>query len=424
MKIDVQILRQEMRDVLENNILRFWLDKMQDTENGGFYGRMDGHMQLYPEAEKGAILNARILWSFSAAYRVLGNQVYLDAATRAKDYIIEHFVDKEYGGVYWSVDYKGTPFDTKKQFYAIGFAIYGLSEYVRATGDREVLDYALDLYECIEEHALDHEHNGYIEACTREWGEIADMRLSEFDANYPKSQNTHLHIIEPYTNLLRCLKDLHAQGSYDYVPVLGSVLPVGVPPELLLRVKGSLRNLIDIFTDKILNPETHHLDLFFEMDWTRGAGHLESYGHDIECSWLMHEAALVLGDKQVLEKVEPIVQTVAKASEKGIRPDGAMIHEANLDTRHVDDDLHWWVQAENVVGWLSIYQYFGDEEALQKANTCWEYIKQHLIDYDNGEWFWSRRKDGTLNMDDDHAGFWKCPYHNSRMCLEVIERFA
>ena len=415
-----------MRDVLENNILRLWLDKMQDTENGGFYGRMDGHMLLYPEAEKGAILNARILWSFSAAYRVLGNQEYLDAATRAKDYIIEHFVDKEYGGVYWSVDYKGTPLDTKKQFYAIGFAIYGLTEYVRATGDREVLDYALELYECIEEHALDHEHNGYIEACTREWGEIADMRLSEFDANYPKSQNTHLHIIEPYTNLLRCLKDLHAQESCDYVPVLGSVLPVGisVPPELLLRVEGSLRNLIDIFTDKILNPETHHLDLFFEMDWTRGAGHLESYGHDIECSWLMHEAALVLDDKQVLEKVEPIVQTVAKASEKGIRPDGAMIHEANLDTRHVDDDLHWWVQAENVVGWLSIYQYFGDEEALQKANTCWEYIKQHLIDYDNGEWFWSRRKDGTLNMDDDHAGFWKCPYHNSRMCLEVIERFA
>ena len=426
MKIDVQIIRQEMRDVLENNILRFWLDKMQDTENGGFYGRMDGHMLLYPEAEKGAILNARILWSFSAAYRVLGNQEYLDAATRAKDYIIEHFVDKEYGGVYWSVDYKGTPLDTKKQFYAIGFAIYGLTEYVRATGDREVLDYALELYECIEEHALDHEHNGYIEACTREWGEIADMRLSEFDANYPKSQNTHLHIIEPYTNLLRCLKDLHAQESCDYVPVLGSVLPVGisVPPELLLRVEGSLRNLIDIFTDKILNPETHHLDLFFEMDWTRGAGHLESYGHDIECSWLMHEAALVLDDKQVLEKVEPIVQMVAKASEKGIRPDGAMIHEANLNTGHADDDLHWWVQAENVVGWLSIYQYFGDEEALQKANTCWEYIKQHLIDYDNGEWFWSRRKDGTLNMDDDHAGFWKCPYHNSRMCLEVIERFA
>ena len=426
MKIDVQILRQEMRDVLENNILRFWLDKMQDTENGGFYGRMDGHMLLYPEAEKGAILNARILWSFSAAYRVLGNQEYLDAATRAKDYIIEHFVDKEYGGVYWSVDYKGTPFDTKKQFYAIGFAIYGLSEYVRATGDREVLDYALDLYECIEEHALDHEHNGYIEACTREWGEIADMRLSEFDANYPKSQNTHLHIIEPYTNLLRCIKEMQAATTCNYVPVLGAVLPVDivVPIETLARIEGALRNLIHIFTDDILNPETHHLDLFFEMDWTRGAGRLESYGHDIECSWLLHEAALVLGDRQVLEKVEPIVREIAKASEKGLRPDGSMIHEANLDTGHVDDDLHWWVQAENVVGWLNIYQHFGDDKALQRADACWQYIKQNLIDYEHGEWFWSRRKNGTLNMDDDHAGFWKCPYHNSRMCLEVIERFA
>ena len=426
MKIDVQILRQEMRDVLENNILRFWLDKMQDTENGGFYGRMDGHMQLYPEAEKGAILNARILWSFSAAYRVLGNQVYLDAATRAKDYIIEHFVDKEYGGVYWSVDYKGTPFDTKKQFYAIGFAIYGLSEYVRATGDREVLDYALDLYECIEERAFDREYNGYIEACTRDWQPIADMRLSELDANYPKSQNTHLHIIEPYTNLLRCIKEMQAATTCNYVPVLGAVLPVDivVPIETLARIEGALRNLIHIFTDDILNPETHHLDLFFEMDWTRGAGRLESYGHDIECSWLLHEAALVLGDRQVLEKVEPIVREIAKASEKGLRPDGSMIHEANLDTGHVDDDLHWWVQAENVVGWLNIYQHFGDDKALQRADACWQYIKQNLIDYEHGEWFWSRRKDGTLNMDDDHAGFWKCPYHNSRMCLEVIERFA
>ena len=421
---EVQTMKQEMQDVLQNNILRFWLDKMQDHEHGGFYGRIDGSGVLHPEAEKGAILNARILWSFSAAYRVLGNQEYLDAATRAKDYLIEHFIDPEYGGVYWSVDYKGQPLDTKKQFYAIGFAIYGLTEYARATGDREALEYALDLYDCIEEHAFDSEHNGYIEACTRQWGPIADMRLSELDANYPKSQNTHLHIIEPYTNLLRCLKELHAKESCDYVPVLGAVLPVGVsvPMETMMSVEASLRNLIDIFTDRILNPETHHLDLFFEMDWTRGAGHLESYGHDIECSWLMHEAALVLGDQQVLAKVEPIVQMVAHASEKGLRPDGSMIHEANLDTGHVDDDLHWWVQAENVVGWYNLWQHFGDEEALQKAVRCWQYVKDNLIDYENGEWFWSRHPDGTLNTTDDHAGFWKCPYHNSRMCLEIIER--
>ena len=425
MKTIVSTMKAEMQDVLTQNILPFWLDKMQDHEHGGFYGRIDGHMQLHPEAEKGAILNARILWSFSAAYRVLRKPEYLEAATRAKDYIIGYFIDSEYGGVYWSVDYKGRPLDTKKQFYAIGFAIYGLSEYARATGDREALDYALQLFDSVEEHALDHEYNGYIEATTRTWQPIADMRLSTLDANYPKSQNTHLHIIEPYTNLYRCLKELQSANSCNYVAAIGSILPVdiSVPQETISAVEASLRNLIDIFTDHILNPETHHLDLFFDMNWKRGAGHLESYGHDIECSWLIHEAALVLADEKVLRKVEPIVRMVAKASEKGLRPDGSMIHEANLDTGHVDDDLHWWVQAENVVGWLNLYQHFGDEDALEKGLRCWDYIKDNLIDHEHGEWFWSRRPDGTVNREDDHAGFWKCPYHNSRMCLEIIERF-
>ena len=420
----IQTLRKEMQDVLENNILHFWQTKMIDRENGGFYGRIDGQEVLHPEAEKGAILNARILWTFSAAYRVSGKDEYLNTATYAKEYFIEHFIDKEYGGVYWSVDHKGQPLNTRKQFYAIGFALYGLSEYVRATGDREALDYAIQLFECIENHAFDSEFNGYIEAQTRDWQPIADMRLSELDANFPKSQNTHLHIIEPYTNLYRCLQELKAKESCDYVPVLGSVLPVGisVPQETVNRAEAALRNIIGIFTDKILNPETHHLDLFFEMDWTRGAGRLESYGHDIECSWLMHEAALVLGDPYVLERVEPIVREVAKASEKGLRPDGSMIHEANLDTGHVDDDLHWWVQAENVVGWFNIWQHFGDEEAYERAVRCWQYIKDQLIDWENGEWHWSRHPDGTLNLVDDKAGFWKCPYHNGRMCLEVIER--
>ena len=422
----LDMMRLEMQDVLENNILPFWLEKMQDNENGGFYGRIDGSGVLHPDAEKGAILNARILWTFSAAYRVLEKEELLEAATRAKDYLVDHFIDPEYGGVYWSVDYKGEPLDTKKQFYAIAFAIYGLSEYARATGDREALEYALDLYDCIEEHAFDDEQNGYIEACTREWGKIGDMRLSELDANYPKSQNTHLHIMEAYANLLRCLKEMRAQEQCDYVPAIGSVLPVGisVPPETMVSVEGALRNIISIFIDKILNPETNHLDLFFDMDWTRGAGHLESYGHDIECSWLLHEAALVLGDENLLEKVENVVQKVAKASEKGLREDGSMIHEANLDTGHVDDDLHWWVQAENVVGWFNIWQHFGDEEAFKKSEKCWQFIKEKLVDWDNGEWYWSRHPDGSLNTIDDKAGFWKCPYHNSRMCLEIIERTA
>ena len=404
----IKRLKQAAQVVLENNILSFWMEKMPDYTNGGFYGRMDGYGNLHPEADKGAILNARILWTFSAAYRVLKNEIYLMMATRAKDYFINHFIDKEYGGVYWSVDCKGTPVDTKKQFYAIGFAIYGLSEYARATGDREALDYALQLFECIEEHALDTKYNGYIEAMTRDWLPIADMRLSEHDENYPKSQNTHLHIIEPYANLFRTLRECKT----------------AVPQETVIRVEKALRNIIDIFTEKILNPETHHLDLFFENDWTRGAGQLESYGHDIECSWLMHEAALVLDDKEVRKRVEPVVRIVAKASEKGINPDGSMIHEANLDKGTVDDDLHWWVQAENVVGWLNIYQHFGDTDALNHAIRCWEYISSKLIDYENGEWYWSCRPNGSINRNEDKAGFWKCPYHNGRMCLEIIERFC
>ena len=424
----IEILKSEVLDVLENNILRFWLDKMQDKENGGFYGQMTGEGELVKTADKGGILNARILWSFSAAYRVLRKPEYLEAATRAKEYIIEHFIDEEYGGTYWSLDYKGNPKDTKKQFYAIGFMIYGLSEYARATGDHEALEYAIQLYECIEEHSLDKQYNGHIEACTREWGEIADMRLSELDANFPKSQNTHLHIIEPYTNLFRALKELdaieNATNDYGLKPYVGqfTTVNISVDPDIVIRLEASLRNLINIFTDKILNPQTHHLDLFFDMDWKREAGALESYGHDIECSWLLHEAALVLGDDIVLKKVEPIVQMVAKASEKGLNEDGSMVHEANLDTGYVDTDRHWWVQAENVVGWINIYQYFGDEDALQKALNGWQYIKDNLIDREGGEWWWSRDPQRNINRKDDKAGFWKCPYHNSRMCLEILER--
>ncbi len=416
----IHTLRQEVQDVLHNNILNFWL-KMQDEENGGFYGQMRGDGTLVKDAPKGGILNGRILWSFSAAYRVEGNAEYLNAATRAMDYIVEHFLDMEYGGTYWSLNADGTPLDTKKQFYALGFMLYGMTEYVRATACQGVeldnaetaLKVAIHLYAMIEEHALDEKDNGYIEACTREWGKIADMRLSELDANYPKSQNTHLHIIEPYANLYRMIKELRQTES---------PLATFISDELSMAVEASLRNLIDIFCDNILNPETHHLDLFFDMDWKRGAGWLESYGHDIECSWLLHEAALVLGDASVIAKVEPIVQLVAEASEKGLNADGSMTHEANLDTGHIDADRHWWVQAETVVGFYNIYQHFNDGKALEKALDCWKYIKENLIDEELGEWYWSRDPERNINKTDDHAGFWKCPYHNSRMCLELIER--
>ncbi len=391
-------MREEMKEVLENNILSFWMNKMTDREHGGFYGRITGTDVLMPQAEKGAVLNARILWTFSAAYRLLKKEEYLSMANRAKRYLLDCFYDKEFGGVYWSLDYLGNPLDTKKQIYAIGFAIYGLSEFHRATGDTEALEYAIRLFESIEEHSFDQRKNGYCEALTREWGEIADMRLSAKDANERKTMNTHLHILEPYTNLYRVWKD-------D-------------------RLKKQLRNLITLFITKILNHRTGHLELFFDDDW-RSKKNIVSYGHDIEASWLLHEAALELGDADLLAEVEPLVEYIAAAADEGLTPQGVMYYETVADNiLHTDTDFHWWVQAENVVGHVNLYQHFEDEVALRKAILCWSFVKEHLIDREKGEWYWSVSEDGTVNVKDDKAGFWKCPYHNGRMCMEIMERFA
>ena len=389
-------LKSEMLDVLQNNILPYWEKYMQDHENGGFYGRMSGDEKLMPEAEKGAILNARILWTYSSAYRLLKSSEYWEMATRAKRYLIDNFYDKRFGGIYWSLDYKGNPLDTKKQIYALGFAIYGLSEYHRATGDREALDYAIMLFKSIEEHSFDKDKNGYLEALTREWNEIEDMRLSEKDANEKKTMNTHLHILEPYTNLYRVWKN----------------------DELRKQIK----NLVEVFLDKILNKETNHLRLFFDENWN-GKDHIISYGHDIEASWLIHEAALVLEDETLLKRVEAVVPQIANAAGEGLQADGGMIYEKNTETGEVDADRHWWVQAETVVGYINLYEYFNNEDALEKALQCWNFIKKHLIDSKNGEWFWSLKADGTINTIDDKAGFWKCPYHNGRMCMELLGRF-
>ena len=253
----METLKKEMKQCLENNILRYWIDKVTDKEHGGYYGRVDGHDHVHPEAEKGAILNGRILWAFSAAYRVMKNKEYLDAATRAKDYILDHFIDKEYGGVYWSLDCEGKPLDTKKQTYAIGFVIYGLSEYARATGDKQALDAAIKLYHDIEAHAYDAVNGGYVEALTREWNPIADMRLSDKDENGAKTMNTHLHVIEPYTNLYRVWpsKELHE----------------------------SIHRLFDVFTDKLYNKETLRQCVAWTSQrrelWSRHRGDLAAVGN-------------------------------------------------------------------------------------------------------------------------------------------------
>jgi mannobiose 2-epimerase len=373
------------------------LDRQDDRciQKGGYYGEIDGHDRIVLNADKGAILNARILWAFSAAYRVMQRQEYLVAAERAKRYFIDHFVDPQYGGVYWSVDCNGDPRDTKKQIYAIGFAIYGLSEFVRATGDKEALDVAIALFHDIESHAFDAQNNGYTEALTRDWKQIDDMRLSDKDENGSKTMNTHLHIIEPYTNLYRVWKDA--------------------------TLEHQIRNLLDIFTDKLLNKNTYHLDLFFDDEWN-GKRNIQSYGHDIEASWLLHETALVLADKQVLERIEPLIRRIAVAADEGLQPDGSMIYERWTDTGKTDTQRQWWVMCECIIGHINLYQHFGDRDALDKAIACWHFTRDHLVDWNNGEWHWSVDGNGHVNMDGDKAGFWKCPYHNSRMCLELIER--
>ena len=376
--------KQAAREVLEHTILLFWQTRMVDNERGGFYGRIDGHNTLHPDAPKGAVLNARILWTFAAAARVLNNTAYRILAARAYDYLMQRFIDREHGGVYWSLHADGTPLDTKKQTYAIAFAIYGLAEYVRLTNNQEALDAAIRLFEDIEAHAFDAVNVGYIEALTRDWQPIADMRLSESDENGSRTMNTHLHVLEAYTNLYRVYKDP--------------------------RVARQLRVLIDIFVNRLYNPSNGHLDLFFDDQW-QGRRDKTSPGHEIEAAWLLHEALEVLGDPILLQETLPVCQQLAQAAENGILKES-----------------QWWCYAEAVVGYIDqwkLNQKTLPVEAainLEMAEAAWEFIQSHLIDREHGEWYWAILPDGIPDTSNDKAGFWKCPYHNSRMCLEIIER--
>lgn len=386
-----QALAMQVKKELTTDILPYWIKRMNNPE-GGFYGRISGEEQLDTDAPVGNILVARILWTFAAAYRIFGNKEYLEIAGKAKKEIINRFFDKEYGGTYWSLNPDGTPLDTKKQIYSISFTIYGLAELNRATGDGKALEYAIKLFNSIEEHSFDKEQDGYFEAFTREWDSIEDMRLSDKDANESKTMNTHLHILEAYTCLLRVWRN----------PLL----------------EERLRNLIEVFENHIL-ASNRHLRLFFNDNWECNYETV-SYGHDIEASWLLHEAALVLGDQAVLERIEKLVPEIAKAAEEGFSAMEGMAYECK--DGHMDKERHWWVQAETVVGYFNLWDNFGSQEGLENALMCWEFIKGNLIDRENGEWFWSLFPDGTVNRKEDKAGFWKAPYHNGRMCLEIIER--
>jgi len=389
---------QELRQKVESEvglILSFWLKYAIDEEFGGFRGQIANDLVIDPRAAKGLILNARILWSFSKAFSVYRAPAYLAAARRAYEYLTSYFWDLEFGGVYWMLDYLGRPIDTKKRIYGQAFTVYALAEYYHATGDAEALGKAMRLVEQIESSSHDALHGGYFETYERDWSLAVDQRLSDVDMDEKKSMNTHLHLMEAYAALL------------------------GVHEDETVRTR--LRELIEIFLDRIINPATSHFILFFNEEW-RSRSNKISFGHDIEGSWLLCEAAENLGNVALLQRVREVAVKMARAVlEQGIDSDGGLLYEAG-PAGILDSDKHWWPQAEAVVGFINAYQLTGEERFMAAAESSWSFIDSFIIDHVHGEWFWKVSKSGVPSADRYKVDPWKCPYHNSRACFETMKR--
>lgn len=379
------------------NILNYWINNTVDLVDGGFLGRIDNDNQIVSDSPKGSVLNARILWSFSAAYNQNGRKEYLQMANRAYKYILDYFVDKTYGGVYWSIDHTGVKLDTKKQVYASAFTVYALSEYYKVTKNQEVLNKATSLFRLLVDKAFDWKKTGYFEAFTEDWQPIDDLRLSAKDANEKKTMNTHLHVLEGYTNLYR------------------------VWPDKTLR--SHIVILINNFLDHFLNQETNHLNLFFDEDWNLKSS-LVSYGHDIEAAWLLLESAEVINDAALISRLKSAAVKIAEATIGGMDEDGGLLYEYEPANNHLVKEKHWWVQAEATVGFLNAWEITANERYLRISLKNWEFIKDKILDKRNGEWFWGVYEDGSPMAQEDKVGIWKCPYHNSRACIELINRIT
>ena len=381
---------------LRQNILPFWLEHARDRERGGFFGQFDDGTGLIKEAPRGALLTARILWTFSAAYRRYPEPKYLEMARCAYDDLLTRFWDKDAGGLFWSITANGEPLDPRKIVYVQSFGIYSLSEYHLATGDREPLDRAIELYRTLERQTHDREHRGYFEEFSREWKKLQGRgpRESAMGSRGQKSQNTHLHLLEAYTNLLRAWSD----------PLL----------------KASLTELVEVMLTKVLDPSTHHLHLFFNEDWSPSS-HEFSYGHDIEFSWLITEATDVLANPTLAARAKQAAVSIAEVILKeGVEPGGGVAAEGGLHGV-TNAFKEWWTQAEAAVGFANAFQLSGTPAYLDASLKTWDYIDQHLIDKTDGEWFIGRSGDGTVPAP-VKISFWKCPYHNGRACLELIHR--
>ena len=376
------------------NILDYWLKNTIDKENGGFIGEINHQNVINNNSEKGAVLNARILWSFSAAYAVEKNPEYLKTAKRAFQYIKDYFFDKEFGGIFWSLQADGKPKDTKNQIYAIAFVIYGLSEFYKIFKNEDALELAQSLFYKIELYSKDYKNKGYLEAFTRDWQEIEDLRLSEKDANEKKTMNTHLHIVEAYANLYLIWPN----------------------PKL----KDSIKEILEVIALYFINKYTWHLKLFFDENWKEKEDVI-SYGHDIEAAWLLQWCAETIEDVDLIKNYQKYAVAFADATKEGLDADGGLWYEYEPKEQKLIAEKHWWPQAELWIGMINAWQLTKNEEFLEITEKNFEFVEKYIIDHKNGEWIWGVYADYSPILK-DKAGFWKCPYHNSRACIELIKR--
>ena len=384
-----------VEEELLGNILPFWIAHTVDRNKGGFYGALTNDLVLHDEAPRSGVVCARILWTYSAAYRRYARPEYLAMAQHAYAYLTGPFWDKQHGGIYWQIDAEGRPVSARKHSYAQAFAIYGLAEFHQATGDELSLVQAQDLFALLERHVYDPVYGGYIEGCGPAWDTLADMRLSDKEPNCRKSMNTLLHILEGYTNLLR---------TWDN-------------PLLRSRLAG----LLDVFFDHVVEPGGHRFLLFFDDAWQPLPDHI-SYGHDIEGSWLLVEAAEVLGDAERLQRARTEAVAMAQAVlAGGLAADGSVLYERRHDGS-VDASKHWWAQAEGTVGFYNAYQLSGDARLLAASQGCWRVIRSQFVDHLHGEWFKVLDAAGHPLPGQYKVGPWECPYHHGRMCLELLAR--
>lgn len=387
-------LKAEVEKEYLNNIEPFWYRYSMDRQNSGFYGQVKFDNSPIPVANKGAILNARILWSFSAAHKQFKTKKSAELAHRAYQYLINHFLDREYSGIYWMVDQFGEVYDDRKHVYVQAFAIYGLVEYYSIFGVEEALDISIQLFNAIERNCKDDEFGGYFEAYSRDWKPIDDVRLSEKDKNEPKSMNTHLHVLEGYTSLYKYNKNI--------------------------KVANAIDDLLSIFEAQILNKQKDSLICFFTSNWEQKSDRI-SYGHDIEASWLCTEAAKVLDNAGWITVFNNIALKIADKVIGGTDENGGIINEFT-PTTVIDSDKDWWPQAEALVGHLNAFQISENRHYLLAALKSWRFIKEYIIDHNYGEWYEKVDRKGNPYNQLDKIRSWKAPYHNSRAMIEVSRR--